>query len=249
MPRCPVKRSPDTHLNRLRARLAEAEAFRRERKRPFVTVSYAQSIDGSIASRQRKPLILSGQASLLLTHRLRAIHQTILVGIGTVLADNPRLDVRLVPGRDPLPVVLDTHFRTPPACRLLERAAGGPLIVGGTADGDGRPAGLSAQGATISRCGLGADGRLDLDSLMALLDGMAVDSVMVEGGARVITSFIRARLVDQFVITLAPLLVGGLPVIDPWGMPAAEGLRLHKTQCQMLGEDLVIWAEPRWERP
>jgi 3,4-dihydroxy 2-butanone 4-phosphate synthase/GTP cyclohydrolase II len=249
MPNSSTDRHPDPPLLALQERLAQTRRFRRERGRPFITVSYAQSIDGSIASRQRQPLALSGKSSLTLTHRLRANHAAILVGIGTVLADNPRLDVRLVTGPDPRPVVLDTHFRTPPDSRLLRRAGQGALIVGAGCSSDGRPARLEGCGASVSRCALGPDGRLDLAALMALLAEAALDSVLVEGGAQVITSFIRARLVDQFVITIAPCLVGGLPVIDAVGLPSAMGVRLRGTNCQTLGEDLVLWAEPAWEAP
>jgi 3,4-dihydroxy 2-butanone 4-phosphate synthase/GTP cyclohydrolase II len=249
MPNSQTDRFSDQLLIASQERLARASSFRRKRGRPFITVSYAQSIDGSIATRQRQPLALSGESSLALTHRLRADHAAILVGIGTVLADNPRLDVRLVAGPDPRPVVLDTHFRTPPDSRLLRRAGQGALIVGAGYSPDGRPEHLERRGASVSRCALGPDGRLDLAALMALLAEAALDSVLVEGGARVITSFIRARLVDQFVITIAPCLVGGLPVIDSVGLPSTMGVRLRGTNCQMRGEDLVIWAEPAWEAP
>ena len=90
-------------------------------RRPFVTVSYAQSVDGSIAGRNRLPIRLSGPAAMRLTHRLRAVHDAILVGIETVLADDPRLTVRLVAGPNPRPIVLDTQLRTPPGCRHFVR--------------------------------------------------------------------------------------------------------------------------------
>ena len=102
-----------TNLDELQHCLAQGAAFRRHKGRPFVTVSYAQSIDGSIASRTRQPIRLSGQLSMVLTHRLRARFDAILVGIGTVLTDNPHLTVRCAEGRNPQPVVLDTHLRIP----------------------------------------------------------------------------------------------------------------------------------------
>jgi hypothetical protein len=87
--------------------------------RPFTLVSYAQCLDGSIATIDRRPLAISGRASMMLTHRLRALFEGILIGINTLLADDPRLTVRLVDGTNPQPVVLDTHLRTPAACRLV----------------------------------------------------------------------------------------------------------------------------------
>ena len=87
---------------------------------PFVTLAYAQSLDGSIAAYPGVPLAISGPVSMGITHRLRARHQAILVGIGTVLADDPRLNVRLVPGKNPQPVVLDNQLRFPLKARLLQ---------------------------------------------------------------------------------------------------------------------------------
>ena len=88
---------------------------------PFVTLSYAQSLDGCIVAQPGQPLALSGAQSLILTHKLRAAHDAILVGIGTVLADNPRLDVRLAPGPDPQPVVVDSRLRFPLNANLLQQ--------------------------------------------------------------------------------------------------------------------------------
>ena len=85
---------------------------------PWVTLAYAQSIDGSIAAWRGKPLAISNTASMEITHHLRARHQAILIGIGTLLADDPQLNVRLVPGDDPQPVVLDNHLRFPTGARL-----------------------------------------------------------------------------------------------------------------------------------
>ena len=98
-------------------------------ERPFVTVSYAQSIDGSIATRRRRPLPISGPGAMRMTHGLRALHDGILVGIETVLADDPQLSVRLVEGPHPQPVVLDTRLRTPLEARLLKGGNGRPWLV------------------------------------------------------------------------------------------------------------------------
>jgi len=103
----------------LEALFASVPAPTSNHNRPSVTLSYAQSLDGSIAARSREPLTLSGVESMRMTHQLRAAHDAILVGIGTVLADNPRLTVRLVPGKSPQPVVLDSHLCLPLNANLL----------------------------------------------------------------------------------------------------------------------------------
>ena len=116
-------------LGDLHARLDEAKADGAARGRPFVTLAYAQSLDGSIAGQGGRPLSLSGPSSLQLTHELRAAHDAILVGIGTVLSDNPRLNVRLVAGLDPQPIVVDSRLRLPEAAHLMESGRGTWLAV------------------------------------------------------------------------------------------------------------------------
>ena len=121
-------------LDQVRECLRSAAAHRRRTGRPLVTLSYAQSLDGSIADRPGRPLALSGPQAMALTHGLRAAHEAILVGIGTVLADNPRLNVRLVTGPDPQPVVVDSRLRFPPYANLLSngRSPGLPPTPGPT---------------------------------------------------------------------------------------------------------------------
>jgi riboflavin biosynthesis pyrimidine reductase len=94
-----------------------------------------------------------------------------------------------------------------------------------------------------------ADGRIDLPALMLGLADRAVNSVMVEGGARVITSFLRQRLADAVIVTISPQLLGGLPVIDPDGLDRTLDFRLDQPFYQILGRDLVIWSCPRWTDP
>jgi riboflavin-specific deaminase-like protein len=238
-----------TNLDELQHCLAHGAAFRRHKGRPFVTVSYAQSIDGSIASRTRQPIRLSGQLSMLLTHRLRARFDAILVGIGTVLTDNPHLTVRCAEGRNPQPVVLDTHLRIPIQSNLVQRSDLSSWVVSGQNRAHERIATLARAGVTVLPCQLGGDGKIDLQGLMHLLAERGVNSVMVEGGARVISSFIRARLVDQFIITIAPTLIGGLSVIDGPGIYPSAQLRLDQVHYQHLAEDLILWAKPHWIQP
>ena len=241
--------TPETAIRAFRERLGRslAEKRRKHAGRPFVTVTYAQSVDGSIAGRNREQLRLSGDESMCLTHHLRAAHDAILVGIGTVMADDPRLTVRQVPGRDPQPVVLDTHFRTPETCRLVQNPALRPWIMGGDATAVDQAGKLSVAGAVATLVTAADDDRVDLPSVLSLLVDRGVESLMVEGGARVITSFVKARLVDQFIITIAPRMVGGLPVFerDAFSEPPLRGF--SSVQYQQLGSDLIIWATPAWE--
>ena len=226
--------------------LRSAPAHRQRTGRPFVTLSYAQSLDGSIADRPGRPLALSGPEAMALTHGLRAIHEAILVGIGTVLADNPRLNVRLVEGPDPQPVVVDSRLRFPPYANLLKNQRS-PLIATNEGADPERQLALEASGARVLRLP-GNNGWVDLADLLEHLGSMGINSLMVEGGAQIITSFLASRLVDQVVLTIAPLLVGGLRVVDHLSRSSRRRFpRLQRLSYQQLGDDLVLRGEPDWE--
>lgn len=216
------------------------------RGRPRITVSYAQSLDGSIAARPGEPLRLSGSRSLELTHRLRAGHDAILVGIGTVLADDPRLNVRLVAGDSPLPVILDGRLRLPPSARLLRsRGASGaappPLVATSFGASGERAARLRAAGVTVLRF-RSPGGPVPLRSVMRALHRRGVRRLLVEGGSRVLTSMFAARLADWVVITVAPRLVGGEPALARVPAP----VDLAGLGWARLDDDLVFAGRPRF---
>ncbi|CAG0936163.1 2,5-diamino-6-(ribosylamino)-4(3H)-pyrimidinone 5'-phosphate reductase [Thermoflexales bacterium] len=219
--------------------------------RPRVTLTYAQSLDGSIAIRSGVPLALSGTESMHYTHQLRAAHDAILIGIGTVLSDDPRLNVRLTSGLSPRPIVLDSGLRCPLRARCLE--ANRRPIVATTARASAlRRHELEAQGVTVISITSCSDNEsyLDLSALLNVLAAQGIRSLMVEGGARVITSFLRARLVDRLIITIAPVLVGGAHgVIDLLGTDESGFPRLRQTTWQQLGNDWVVAGFPDWSRP
>jgi riboflavin-specific deaminase-like protein len=215
--------------------------------RPFVLISYAQSIDGSIATRDRQPLKISGQASMVLTHRLRSLFDAILVGIDTVLADNPQLTVRLVQGENPQPVVLDTHLRIPVESRLLQRSDCRSWLASAPTNSDVRVGTIRNAGATILPCQLDDHGQIDIRQLMGILHARGICSLMVEGGAKVITSFIRAQLVDLFIITVSPTLIGGLQVVQTRNDSPLFRLNLTDIYYERLDDDLILWAKPLWK--
>ncbi len=227
--------------------LAGAEAFRIKNNRPFITVSYAQSVDGSIATRSRQPIGLSGPESAILTHQIRACSDAVLIGIGTLLADDPQLNVRLAEGSSPQPIILDTHLRTPLNARLVQRSDTRPWIINGEDIEGGQSRALQNAGSSPICCATSRDGKIDLHALMKILAAKRINSLMVEGGARVITSFVNSRLVDQFIVTVSPRCVGGLPVIDSDGLQSGPNLKLVDVSYQHLGHDLIIWARPKWQ--
>jgi 3,4-dihydroxy 2-butanone 4-phosphate synthase/GTP cyclohydrolase II len=227
--------------------LAGAEGFRLRNKRPFVVITYAQSLDGSIATQNRLPIHLSGSESSVLTHQIRASCDAVLIGIGTLLADDPQLTVRLVEGGNPQPIILDTRLRTPLNAKLVKRSDRASWIINEKDNKDSRVRALIEAGAKPVCCATATDGRIDLHALMTILAKKRINSIMVEGGAKVITSFVNSQLADLFIITVAPRLVGGLSVIDPGEMKFGSDLRLGQVSYQRLGDDLIIWARPGWK--
>jgi 3,4-dihydroxy 2-butanone 4-phosphate synthase/GTP cyclohydrolase II len=234
--------------NGIEALVQRAADHRQHTGRPFVTLSYAQSVDGCIAARPGQPLTLSGSQALTLTHKLRAAHEAILVGIGTVLADNPRLTVRLVEGKNPQPVVADSRLRFPLDANLLQNHSLPPWIATSEQADKERQKVLEAAGARVLRLPTNAKRQVNLAALLERLGELGIGSLMVEGGARIITSFLSDRLVDHLVLTVAPMLVGGLHGVRRLGQSDPVCLpRLRNLRYQRLEEDLVLWGDPAWE--
>lgn len=218
-------------------------------ERPFVTLTFAQSLDGSIAAQPGQRLRLSGCESLRLTHWLRGIHDSILVGIGTVLADDPRLTVRLVKAGQPQPVVLDSQLRTPPSARLLTGGGRSPWIVCASGADAGRRGVLEMCGACLVEVATDADGRLQIPAVLTALASRGIRSVMVEGGAAVIRSFLAAHVVDYLVLTIAPVLIGGVGYLHAADRTGSRDLpRLREVLSYQLGDDVIVEGVPEWPR-
>jgi riboflavin-specific deaminase-like protein len=233
--------------------IEQAGAHRSRYNRPLVTLCYAQSLDGSITTHRGTPQALSGHESLVLTHKLRAAHDAILVGIGTVLSDDPRLTVRLADGKDPQPVILDTHLRFPLHSNLLYHPLH-PWIVTAEESNIEKGLALEAAGACLLRLPVQSVEEIDLDLLLEHLAIRGINSLMVEGGARVITAFLRQRLTDKVILTITPVFLGGLHAIEELlgqdrgraGLTPVSGLafpRLKDMGTAQLGEDLIVWGK------
>ena len=211
--------------------------------RPFVTLSFAQSLDGSITVKRGQWTEISGSESMTMTHQLRAAHQVILIGIGTALADDPRLQVSLVAGSQPQPIVVDSHLRLPLTAKLFQHPRL-PWIFTTPAASEARQRALEAQGARVVRVAATPDGTVSLTAVLDYLHREGMQTVMVEGGARIITSFLAAQLVDHLVVTIAPKLLGGLNAIEHLngsGLPQLQNARYH-----VFGKDMVLSGEIVW---
>lgn len=206
--------------------------------RPFVTLSYAQSLDGSIALRANEPLVLSSGESLRLTHQLRSMHDGILVGIGTVLSDDPQLNVRYWAGQNPQPIVLDSQLRMPSDARLRQ-CPEKPCWILTTRENEFP----QQEGVQICSSQADSDGRVCLANALVLLYEKGIRHLMVEGGAHVITAFLKAQLVDAVVITLVPRMVGGYKAVGDLEIDTRVNLpRLNPFFSERLGDELILWG-------
>ncbi|KAJ2694216.1 2,5-diamino-6-(ribosylamino)-4(3H)-pyrimidinone 5'-phosphate reductase [Coemansia sp. RSA 1285] len=231
-------------------------------KKVSVTVTYAQSQDNMV-SKRNKQLILSGPESMVMTHRLRAMHDGILVGINTVLTDDPRLNVRLPTTatadagkvQNPQPIVLDSHLQMPTTARMIttnrsSSSSGGGKLPWVFTDANNHPEdkrklleSLGVQVIAVPRSQVHPQG-LCLHSVVAELHARGIRRLMVEGGATVIRSFLLSRIPENLVVTTAPIVVGkekGVsvpPVNDP-----SLGYSLALAKHQQLGNDVVMAAK------
>lgn len=215
---------------------------------PRVTVSYAQSLDGRIATATGDSRYISCPATLRLAQRLRRDNQAILVGIGTVLRDDPELSCRLPGCASPLRVVLDSHLRLPPESTIARTAGRLPTIVFCRDGGEVAEPCLAERRSRLESCGVrvvclpaDAEGRLPPRQVLEALKREGLDSLFVEGGGRVITSFLRAGVVRRMLVVVAPLLIGeGVAAVGELGVrDLADALRPRRVRVRRLGCDRV----------
>ena len=216
--------------------------------RPFVTLHFAQSLDGRIglgAGRERA--LLSGQEGMLSAHRARAEHDAVLVGIETALHDDPLLTAR-AGGNQPLRIVLDSALRLPLTARLLREDSAGAVIVFGTCERASLPrkAALEARGARAYLIGSDGAGRVALNEMLGALAAQGVRRLLVEGGARVLTSFMRARAADRAEIEVSPCWLGAAATPSLLDLGVAhlnQAVRLEQLQVERLGPSVLLQGD------
>ena len=219
--------------------------------RPFVTLKLAQTKDGFAGTADRKPIAITGEEARAYVQRLRSIHDALITGIGTVLADDPRLDVRL-PGMarmSPMRVVLDTEGRLPAHARIITEAAKAPVLVlsakarnpflgvsNRTASQAGPSGGEGEQAAEILGIPKAEDGHLDLAAALGALAAQGITRVMVEAGPTLSNAFAKAGFIDRLELLTGANAIGqGLPAI---GRDLAGWIaKAHLVGARMLGPD------------
>ncbi|MGA2785629.1 MAG: 2,5-diamino-6-(ribosylamino)-4(3H)-pyrimidinone 5'-phosphate reductase [Candidatus Bathyarchaeia archaeon] len=179
-------------------------ALLRSKKRPFVTLVGAMTLDGKIASRTGDSRI-SSKEDLKTLHRLRSRNDAIMIGIGTLIQDDPRLTVRLVKGRNPIRVIVDRSARTPPNSRIFKK--GPTVIIAVTKNAPRkRVEALKRAGARILRTG---NSQINLLTLLTRLYRLGIKRILLEGGGNLNWSMISNGLVDNITVTVAPMIIGG----------------------------------------
>ncbi len=211
------------------------------RQRPYVILKWAQSLDGRIATSTGDSRWISCAAARRIVHRLRARVDAILVGIGTVLADDPQLTARDVPlRRTAARLVLDTRLRLDPKSKLATTARQAPVVVFTSSPAlrtrRTRARQLCEQGVTIRTCPL-RNGSLSLPAVLQHLAAERLTNLLVEGGGRLLTAFLEAKLVDEVYAFVAPKLIGGASAATPFGGLGARTV-----------SEAITAASARWSR-
>ena len=218
--------------------------------RPFVIMKSAMTLDGWTATATGNSKWVTNEKSRQFVHRLRDRVDAVLVGIGTVLADDPRLTARIKrgKGKDPLRIVVDTHLRTPLNARILKPDHGAEAIIvtgPGVSKEDMKK--FSGRGVSALTCPT-KDGRIDLGVLLDILGKRSVTSLLVEGGALIAGSLIRERLIDKFYLFKSPKILGGDDGISMAKGPGPEKmdqcLYLKNIRFRRFGDDFLIEGYP-----
>ncbi|MDQ3981911.1 MAG: GTP cyclohydrolase II [Actinomycetota bacterium] len=212
-------------------------------RRPYVAIKYAQSMDGRIATATGDSRWISSQEERAMSHAMRARCDGIMVGVGTVLNDDPQLTVRLVPGPSPTRVVLDSKLQSPLTSRVFDGDAPTVVITTERSASEQREE-VRSRDVAVHLVAAGPGG-VDIRAALALLSNLGMSSLLVEGGQRVITSLLRARCGDRVIVALAPIVLGtgidGVGDLDTERV--RDGLSLTDRYVTLAGSDVIVASD------
>ena len=205
--------------------------------RPFIHVNCAMSADGKIAGSDRKQVRISSEEDKQRVKELRKKYDAILVGVGTVISDDPHLTVKgLGYDENPVRIVIDPHGRTPRGAQVVNDSA--PTVIAT----DDRCDKIWDNADTV-RCGE----PFDLEKMMDSLSKLGIESILVEGGGETISSFFRAKMVDVFTVYVGNMIIGGRSAPTPAdgeGWISENGVKLKLERTEMMGEGVLLTYKP-----
>ena len=219
--------------------------------RPFVMAKSAITLDGWTATSTQHSQWITNEKSRGFVHKLRDRVDAVMMGIGTVLADDPAMTARfkVKQGKDPIRIIVDTNFRTPPGAKVMQHQSSAHTIIATSIDGSRRyqESGPHPKGVETLVCPTVA-GRIDLTALMEKLGEMSITSVLVEGGSMILGAMLRSQLIDKFYVFIAPKILGGgdgIPMVAGRGPKTMEeSLRLQNIKVRRFGDDVLISGYP-----
>ncbi len=213
--------------------------------RPWVTLKSAMSLDGKVATKTGDSRYITHARALAAVHELRRLHDAILVGVETVLADDPSLTYRGPgKGRDPIRVVVDTKGRTPPTARVFQTPSAAPALVFTTSQSSANwQRDIFSAGGEVIEVPANSSGTVSLPDVLRELASRHVLSVLVEGGPRIHASFVTGNWADEWYSFISPIIIGGsapTPVMGDGITRLREAYSLDNLEVHKLGEDVVI---------
>lgn len=219
-------------------------------KRPFVTLKSAATLDGKLATKTGNSQWISGEAARQEVHALRHQHQAIMVGVQTLLQDNPSLTTRLeVDGKQPIPIIIDSKLRTPVDAKAIQLSGERTIIFTTSKASYERQRQLELHGVTVVRSGDGQ--HVDLSYAMQWLGEHEVSSVLLEGGGRLNGTMLEAKLVNKIILYYGMKIVGGQSAPSLFHMDGVaqmkDAITLMDVQVQTVGEDVKVVGYPRYE--
>ena len=216
---------------------------------PYVTYKFAMTLDGNIATITGDSRWISCEESRKYVHRMRSRMDAVMVGVDTVISDNPQLTVRHVRGKNPLRVIVDTRLRTPKSVNILNAELSSGTIIATTESDPRVHLRYTRRGASILVCD-DYYGRVSMKDLLLKLGAMGVQTILFEGGGRLAGNMLQLGLIDELVIFVAPKIIGsnGFAPFTLQGITSmAQAVKFNFTDISRIGSDIVITARP--ERP
>ena len=207
---------------------------------PFVTLSFAQSLDGVLSQQRQQATKLSDWQADVMTHRIRSVHDGIIIGVNTLIVDNPQLSVRHVEGPSPRPVIIDPKLQSPLNSRLLQPSQSPkPLLIVDQSLSQVKRDLFRDKAEVLT---FDYDHPQVLSSILKAMVGLGLRSMMVEGGGRTIYHFLRSGLVHYFVMTLSPRILGSRNSVRYSDFEQNLNRMLQAPQYQQLGRDMIVYG-------